>query len=220
MPAKGAFHGETFAVLRAAVDSVVKFDNGKPLQKSARARAFHGGTLAHSAGCKDSGGLRSAKFQRGNVASKSARSGRRGELRRAVARIPELDLFVPARDDFAHYCAEILARVGAVRVRRMFGGHGLYVDGAFIAIVFSETLYLKVDEQTVREFQSGGCAPFQYAARGRAITLQFWSAPAEALDSAALMEPWGRLALAAAVRASGRSKGSRRPAEKRHSRRP
>lgn len=109
---------------------------------------------------------------------------------------------MPAKDAFASYCAELLSGLGAVRVKRMFGGHGIYVDDVFIAIVVGETLYLKADAQTLPRFEAEGCAPFTYAAKGkRQVSLGYRAAPAEAMDSPALMRPWARLALDAALRA-------------------
>ena len=105
------------------------------------------------------------------------------------------------RDSFASYCAELLAPLGAVRVKRMFGGHGVYVDDLFIAIVVGETLYLKADARTVPQFQAAGCAPFRYTAKGRTMTMQYHAAPPEAMDSPALMRTWGELAVEAALRA-------------------
>ena len=37
-----------------------------------------------------------------------------------------------AQDDLRDHCLELLAPLGRVRSRRMFGGHGLYVDDLFI----------------------------------------------------------------------------------------
>lgn len=109
---------------------------------------------------------------------------------------------------FATYCAELLSAVGEVRSRRMFGGWGLYVDDVFVGLITGETLYLKVDEQTVGRFEAAGCGRFVYSARGRQQALGFWTVPPEAMDSPRLMEPWARLALAAALRA--RAKPGRR----------
>jgi DNA transformation protein and related proteins len=106
-----------------------------------------------------------------------------------------------AKDAFAGYCAELLSELGAVRVRRMFGGHGIYVDDLFVAIVVGETLYLKADAQTLPRFEAAGCAPFTYTAKGnRQVSLGYRAAPAEAMDSPASMRPWGRLAMDAALR--------------------
>jgi DNA transformation protein and related proteins len=109
------------------------------------------------------------------------------------------------KDAFAGYCAELLSGLGAVRVRRMFGGHGLYVDDLFIAIVVGETLYLKADAGTLPRFEAAGCAPFTYTAKGnKRVSLSYRAVPAEAMDSPALMRPWAALALEAALRARGK----------------
>jgi DNA transformation protein len=102
----------------------------------------------------------------------------------------------------------------------MFGGHGLYVDDLFVAIIASDRLYLKADAQTHERFERAGCEPFVYDAKSRAISLGYWSAPDEAMESPALMEPWARLALEAALRARaavsmpGRPKGEYRSAQR------
>lgn len=108
------------------------------------------------------------------------------------------------KEAFATHCAELLSGLGPTRVKRMFGGHGIYVDGVFIAIVAGETLYLKADVETVQRFEAAGCAPFIYTARGRTVNLGYRAAPAEAMDSPALMRPWAGLAMQAAIRARGR----------------
>ena len=105
------------------------------------------------------------------------------------------------QDGFATYCSELLAPLGEVRSRRMFGGYGLYVDDVFVAIIAGETLYLKVDEQTRPQFEAAGCRCFEYDARGKRQALGFWTVPPEAMDSPRLMQPWARLALEAALRA-------------------
>ena len=107
-----------------------------------------------------------------------------------------------ARDAFADYCAELLSPLGPPRVKRMFGGYGIYVDDVFVAIVAGETLYLKADGETLPRFEAAGCAPFVYTAKGRGkVSLNYRAAPAEAMDSPGAMRPWARLAMEAALRA-------------------
>jgi DNA transformation protein len=103
--------------------------------------------------------------------------------------------------DFVEHCLELLAPLGQPRARRMFGGHGLYVDDVFMAIIAAERLYLKVDAETRPRFEAAGCDAFVYDAKGQAISLGYFSAPDDAMDSPALMQPWARMALAAALRA-------------------
>ena len=107
----------------------------------------------------------------------------------------------PRLPPFVSHCVELLSPLGAVRVRRMFGGWGLYVDDVFLAIIADEQLYLKADVAGRVAFQGAGCKPFIYDAKGQSMTLGYWSAPTEAMDSAALMQPWARLAMRAALAA-------------------
>ncbi len=113
-------------------------------------------------------------------------------------------------DEFVSHCLELLAPLGTPRARRMFGGHGLYVDELFVALIASERLYLKADAQTRPRFEAAGCAPFVYDGQGRSVTMGYYTAPDDALESPAYMQPWGRLALEAALRAKAAKKPSTR----------
>lgn len=113
---------------------------------------------------------------------------------------------------FVAHCLELLAPLGAARARRMLGGHGLYVDGLFVALIAGDSLYLRADAVARPAFERAGGRAFSYSARhGQAVTMGYWSAPEEALDSAPAMLPWARLALASALRAKAgqRSNGPR-----------
>jgi DNA transformation protein len=99
------------------------------------------------------------------------------------------------------HCLELLAPLGAVRAKRMFGGHGLYIDELFVALIAFERLYLKVDAQTQPAFVKAGCEPFVYDGKGKPVTMSYWTVPAEAMESPALMQPWARQAIEAALRA-------------------
>lgn len=104
---------------------------------------------------------------------------------------------------FVAHCLELLSTLGpAVRARRMFGGHGLFAGDLFVALIADDRLYLKADAATRAAFQRAGCTPFAYSRRERgAVTMSYWSAPDEAMDSPQGMQPWARLALASALRA-------------------
>ena len=106
-----------------------------------------------------------------------------------------------AQAEFTHHCIDLLSPLGPVRTKRMFGGVGFYVDEVFIALIAFERLYLKVDAQTRPQFEAAGCQPFVYDAAGKAVSLGYFSAPEDAMESAPLMQNWARLALEAALRA-------------------
>lgn len=105
------------------------------------------------------------------------------------------------QDPFTTHCLELLATLGHARAGRMFGGAGLYVDDLFVALIAFERLYLKTDGQTRASFEAAGCEPFVFEARGKAVTTSYFTAPDDAMESPHQMQPWARLAIAAALRA-------------------
>jgi DNA transformation protein and related proteins len=120
---------------------------------------------------------------------------------------------VSPADEFAAYCAELLRPLGVCKIRKMFGGHGISLDGLSIALVAWEQLWLKVDEQTKPKFQEAGCRPFVYDGKGKPIEMSYWTPPADTMESCALMLPWARLAHDAALRAAAK-KNAKAPAKK------
>jgi DNA transformation protein len=123
-----------------------------------------------------------------------------------------------APNEFVAHCAELLGSLGSVRTRRMFGGHGFYVDGVFIALIAQERLYLKADSLTRAAFEGAGATPFTFEkARGggvQSVATSYFSAPEDAMESPPLMQPWARLALAAALRARATKPRAAKPVKK------
>ena len=112
---------------------------------------------------------------------------------------------------FIDHVTELLAPLGRVLARRMFGGHGLYCDGVFFGIVHDDTLYLKADAVNRAEFERAGCEIFTYSRKGQAATLNFYRAPEDAMDAPQRMLPWARKALEAALRARAKPRARTPP---------
>jgi DNA transformation protein len=108
---------------------------------------------------------------------------------------------VAGRDEFLAHVLELLAPLGRVTARGMFGGYGLYCDGVFFGIVLDNVIYLKVDDRNRGDFERAGCEIFSYARKGKRATLNFYRAPEDALDAPQLMLPWAKSAVGAALRA-------------------
>ncbi|WP_291993588.1 TfoX/Sxy family protein [Candidatus Accumulibacter sp. ACC003] len=105
------------------------------------------------------------------------------------------------------YALELFASLGALRVRAMFGGWGIYCDDVFFAIVAKDVLYLKADAQSAATFEAVGGEPLRISYKdGRNETMNYWTVPEEAMESAQEMLPWARAALAAAARAPQKKK--------------
>jgi DNA transformation protein and related proteins len=120
---------------------------------------------------------------------------------------------MPARPGLVEHCLELLAPMGEISARPMFGGHGLRIDGNFMALVAFDRLYLKTDATTRPQFEAAGCEPFVYELKGKPVAMSYWTVPAQAMESPIWMQPWTRLALDAALRAksSKRSVTAPRP---------
>lgn len=110
------------------------------------------------------------------------------------------------------HALELLAPLGPLRSRRMFGGWGIYVEDLFIAIIAFDQLFLKADDVTLPRFEAAGCRRFEYEREGKVAGLRYFCPPEETLESPALMRPWAQLALEAALRA--RQKPAKSPTKR------
>lgn len=110
--------------------------------------------------------------------------------------------------EFLDHLTELLAGLGPLTVKKMFGGASLQVDGAAFALVFGETLYIKVDDDSRAAFETAGSGPFVYGMKdGRSASLGYWSLPETALDDPEEAVRWARLGLEAAFRAKAPKRG-------------
>ncbi len=117
--------------------------------------------------------------------------------------------------DFADYCCELLSGIGSPVAKRMFGGWGISVEGATIAVIGDLTklggnnqkLYLKADETTKTQFVAAGGKRFELESKdGKLMGMNYFTTPDEAMESPDAMLPWARLALNVALDAKAKAK--------------
>jgi DNA transformation protein len=100
--------------------------------------------------------------------------------------------------------------LGPVEARRMFGGHGLYLEGTIFALVFDGTLFLKADEKTKAAFERRGLGPITYEGRkGQTIALPYWEAPAALKKDGKALCRWAQKAYEAGLRFNAKKKPKR-----------
>jgi len=90
--------------------------------------------------------------------------------------------------------------LGTIRVQRMFGGHGVYADDVFFAIVDDGVLYLKADEISAPHFEERGRGRFEYVKDGKVQKMAYYESPEEVLEDPDEALRWGRMAVEAALR--------------------
>lgn len=99
---------------------------------------------------------------------------------------------------------ELFSAFGPVSVRRMFGGAGLYAEGAMFALQLRGEIFLKADDATIPALQAEGSTPFVYQARGRRVVMSFWRLPDRLLDDPEDLANFARAALQVAQRAAAK----------------
>jgi len=105
--------------------------------------------------------------------------------------------------EFVDHLLESLEPLGGVTARRMFGGRGLFKDGAMFALITGDDrVYFKVDEATEGRFAAAGLEPFTYtrARTGQSAVMSYRAAPEAAYDDPAELRAWARLGWDAAFR--------------------
>jgi DNA transformation protein len=108
--------------------------------------------------------------------------------------------FSEMSNDFIDYLTDVLAPLGCVRSKRMFGGIGVYIDDLFCAIIVDDFLYFKGDDDNEDQFSVRKCPAFTYEKNGTNYSMRYYRVPDEALDDAGEMLRWAKLGMAAALR--------------------
>jgi DNA transformation protein len=117
---------------------------------------------------------------------------------------------------FVAFALDLLAPLGPVQARAMFGGHGLYARGVMFGLLDDDELFLKTDAETRERFVGAGCRMWVYP--GMAET-HYYRPPDEAHEDPDAMLPWARLGLEAALRAkAAKERRARETAERRAAR--
>ncbi|MBX3096246.1 MAG: TfoX/Sxy family protein [Fimbriimonadaceae bacterium] len=101
-----------------------------------------------------------------------------------------------------------LSFAGSIRTKAMFGGHGIYADDLFFAIIVDGTVYLKVDDRNRKDFLDQGIEPFRPFDDERAMN--YFSIPATVWDDPAELGLWVDKALAVAEDARQKKKPKKR----------
>lgn len=100
---------------------------------------------------------------------------------------------------FHDFVLELFEGLGPVRIRRMFGGAGIYAGEVMFGLIDDEVIYLKTDEPLHAELQAEGSAPWVYSrAPGKWEETSYWRLPETALDDPDEACAWARKSLAVA----------------------
>ncbi len=104
---------------------------------------------------------------------------------------------------FHDYVEELFANLGRIRLRKMFGGAGVYSGEDMFALIDNDRVYVKSDELLKADLESEGGEAFEWTnpETGRTIQMSYVSLPVNALDSQDEASSWARKALDVAIQA-------------------
>lgn len=116
----------------------------------------------------------------------------------------------------ADFIRDLFREFGAVQIRRMFGGAGLWADDVMFALITREVIYLKTDDESIPAFEAENCSPFSYTTKnGRHTLTSYWRLPERLYDDPEELAVWARRALAVArAKSVGKVRVKTRPAAK------
>ena len=103
------------------------------------------------------------------------------------------------------YIRELFQHFRPVDVRRMFGGAGIFCDGMMFGLIFDGAIFLKIDDETIPDFEREGSTPFVYTrakSPGRVgkHSLNYWRLPERLYDDPEELAVWATRSFAIAQR--------------------
>ena len=110
------------------------------------------------------------------------------------------------------FIRELFAPFRPVTVRRMFRSAGIFCDGVMFGLVSDGTIFLKVDDTSIPDFEREGSRPFTYTRgeRGR-VELPYWRLPERLYDDPDELAAWAGRALEIAERKKFAPRATRKP---------
>ena len=97
---------------------------------------------------------------------------------------------------------DLFRPVGAVTIKRMFGGSGIYADGMMFALDAYNEVYLKTDAENLPLFEAANLRPFVFESKRGTMTTSYRLLPEEAHEDEQVLKHWCKLAIEAARRAA------------------
>jgi DNA transformation protein len=97
-------------------------------------------------------------------------------------------------DDFLH---DLFAEFGAVEIRRMFSGRGIYARGTIFGIISRDgAIHFKTDETTRAAYEREGAKPLTFTRKsGQRMVTSYWRLPERLYDDPGELGEWAREAV-------------------------
>ncbi|HWK96033.1 MAG TPA: TfoX/Sxy family protein [Pseudolabrys sp.] len=123
-------------------------------------------------------------------------------------------------EDFLH---DLFAEFGAIEIKRMFSGRGIYARGVIFGIISRDgAIHFKTDERTRAAFEQENTKPLTFTKKsGQRMVTSYWRLPERLYDDPAELADWAREAVRVALAVTvGKSVTRKTPAGSKADRKP
>jgi DNA transformation protein and related proteins len=108
---------------------------------------------------------------------------------------------------FRDHVADLFEPFGAIVIKLMFGGAGIYFKDKMFGLIVDERIYLKANDATRPSFDAEGCKPFTFEnKKGEVMSMSYFEIPSRLLDDPGELAKWARRAYEVAIAAKGKKK--------------
>lgn len=76
----------------------------------------------------------------------------------------------------------LFERFGKVKSRSMFGGFGIFVNEIMFALVVNDSLHIRSNNTTTKQYKQAGYQPYVYRKRGFPVVTKYFALPDEMWD--------------------------------------
>ena len=116
-------------------------------------------------------------------------------------------------NDFLH---DLFAEFGAIDIRRMFSGRGIYAGGVIFGIVSRDgAIHFKTDETTREAYARENTVPLSFTKKnGQRMVTSYWRLPERLYDDPGELAEWAREAVRVAQASSAAKKPARTARQK------
>jgi len=100
-----------------------------------------------------------------------------------------------ADESFKEFVMDQLVALPGLRLRAMFGGHGLYQGDRFFGILMEGRLYFKTNAKSRPDYVKRGMSPFIYKKGRQIVSLNYFEVPPDVLENRDALVAWAERAI-------------------------
>ena len=93
-------------------------------------------------------------------------------------------------DSFLEFINDQFSALGAITIRKMFGGAGIYLEDTMFGLIADDLVYLKVDTTNKKDYENAKMSPFTYQRKNKRIKMSYYEVPVDILEDQEQLKEW------------------------------